>query len=85
MADGLDRMTLGVEDEGAVIVGVIVGPEAGLAVVLAAGVDGGLVEGVDRLAARGLEGDVGAAEALGLRRLASGTPIQNLGSPATAP
>src|SRR5262245_49568976 len=62
-------MTLGVEDEGAVVVGVVFRPEAGLAVVLAAGLERGLVEGIDRPAVLGDEGDMAAGAGLRLAAL----------------
>ena len=61
MADGLDVVAVGVEDEGAVIGGVVERAGAGGAVIGAAGGEGGGVEGVDLLGAANAEGDVGAA------------------------
>ena len=48
VADGLDVVAVGVEDEGAVVAGVVDRARAGGAVVGAAGGEGGGVEGVDR-------------------------------------
>src|SRR5207247_2366812 len=60
-----DRMTLGVDDEGAVVISVILGPEARLAVVRATSLDRCPIERVHRLAAVGLEGDMAAGAGLG--------------------
>src|SRR5579871_5372560 len=60
VAAGFDRVTLGVDDEGAVVVRMVLATEAGLAVVLAAGLDRRLVEGVDGLARLCREGDMAA-------------------------
>ena len=47
---GLDIMAVGIEHEGAVVVRVIVWAQAGRTMVLAAGRDGGAIEGIDRCA-----------------------------------
>src|ERR1700720_1647410 len=44
MADGLDVVAVGILHEPAVVVGMIVGPEAGLTIVLAAGGQSGGIE-----------------------------------------
>src|SRR6202040_212769 len=44
MADGLDVVAVGILHEPAVVVGMIVGPEAGLTIVLAAGGQSGRIE-----------------------------------------
>ncbi len=54
MAHRLDVVALGVDDEGAVVVGVVLGAQAGGAVVLAASGDGGGIKGVDLGAGLGL-------------------------------
>ena len=64
VADRLDIVAVGVEHEGAVVGGVIVGADAGRAVVLAAGRDGRLVERIDLGAAAGGECDVHAGRDL---------------------
>jgi hypothetical protein len=62
VADGLDIVAVGVEDEGAVVAGVVDRAWARGAVVGAAGGKGGGVEGVDQLGRASAEGDVGAAD-----------------------
>src|SRR4051794_26604607 len=59
VADRLDVVAVRVEDEGAVVSRVIVGAYAGGAIVLAAGGEGGGVEGVHRRAVGRGEGHVG--------------------------
>ena len=61
MAHGLDIVAVGVEHEGAVIVGVIMGAQARRPVVLGAGGESGAIEGVDRLSGLGGESDVDMA------------------------
>src|SRR5581483_9806685 len=58
MADGLDVVPVGVVDEGAVIVRVVVLADSGSAVVDPVRREGSLVEGVDRRAVGRGEGDV---------------------------
>ena len=60
MADGLDVVAVGVEHVGAVVGRVVDLADAGGAVVGAAGLEGGGVEGVDRRAIGRREGDVEA-------------------------
>jgi len=60
VADGLDVVAVGVEDEGAVVAGVVERARARSAVVGATGGERGGVEGVDRVAIAGGEGDVDA-------------------------
>ena len=62
VADGLDVVAVGVEDEGAVVAGVVDRARAGCAVVGAAGRQRGGVEGVDGLAVGCGEGELGAAD-----------------------
>lgn len=62
MADRLDVVAVGVEDEGAVVVGVIVGAQAGSPVLGAAGGERGGVEGIDFVGRAGGEGEVDAAD-----------------------
>jgi hypothetical protein len=62
VADGLDVVAVGVEDEGAVVGGVVDRTRAGRAVVGAPGGECGGVEGVDGVAVAGGEGDVGVAD-----------------------
>jgi hypothetical protein len=69
MAHRLDVVALRVDDEGAVVVRVVLGAQAGGAVVLAAGGDRGGVEGVYLGAGLGLPGQVAAR---GGRRAAVG-------------
>ena len=59
MADGFDIIAVGIEDEGPVIIGMIMRPEAGRAVVGAAGGKARCVEGVDQSARLDGEGDMG--------------------------
>ena len=47
--DGLDAVAVGIEQEGAVVLGRVLRPRAGLAVAGEAGFDAGAVEGVDEL------------------------------------
>src|SRR5262249_31730867 len=61
---GLDLVAVGIEDKGAIVVLVIDRSQAGLAVVLAAGGEGGAMERIDGLAVLGGEGDVGATAGL---------------------
>ena len=58
MADGLDVVTIGVEYKGTVIAGVVLGTQAGGAIITGAGGEGGVVKGFDGFAIVGLEGDV---------------------------
>src|SRR5262245_33964190 len=58
MADGLDIVAVGIEDEGAVIVGMIMRPDARRAVVSAACRDRRAIKGVDGGPVRRCEGDV---------------------------
>ena len=58
MADGLDIVAVGIEDEGAVVVRVIMRPQARPAIVLAAGGKGGGMERIDLSAAARGEGDM---------------------------
>ena len=83
VADGLDVVAVGVEDEGAVVVGVVHGADAGRAVVLAAGGDRGLVEGVDLRAVLGAEGDVGVRRWSCRRPRSRGTACRRAPRPAT--
>lgn len=62
MADGLDVVAVRVEDEGAVVAGVVDRPQTGGAVVGATRGQGGGVEGVDLLDRANAEGDVSAAD-----------------------
>src|SRR5688500_10630526 len=66
MAASFDLVAVRVIRKCAVIVRVVVGPWAGRAIVLGAGLDRGLVERVDRLAALRDECDMGAAFLVGL-------------------
>jgi hypothetical protein len=84
MTAGFDRVTLRVEDEGAVVIRMVLGTKARLAVVLAAGLDRRLVEGVDRLARLCREGDMSAGAGLGLAPLGQ-RPIQNFGASLARP
>src|SRR5690606_36781006 len=61
MADRLDVVAVGLEDEGGIVVRVVVGPQARAAVVLADGRKRGGVQGVDLGAGFRLETDVQAA------------------------
>jgi hypothetical protein len=61
VADGLDVVAVRIEHEGAVIVRVIMRPQAGSAMVRAAGGERGFVEFVDRGAVGRREGDMQAA------------------------
>jgi len=61
VADRFDVVAVGIEYEGAVVVGVILRAQPRPAVVLAAGGDGGAIEGVDGGAVLGGDGDVNAA------------------------
>src|SRR5262252_5962481 len=70
MADGLDVVAIRVEHEGAVVVRMVVPPQAGRAIVLSACRERGAIEGVDRGAVLGNERDVNLA----LRPLAGGEP-----------
>lgn len=58
MADGLDIVAIGVQNEGAVIVAVVFGPGSGATIVAPACGHGGPVEGVHLGAGAGGEGDV---------------------------
>jgi hypothetical protein len=58
VADGLDVVAVGVEDEGAVVAGVVDRAESRGAVVRATGGNGRSVEGVDLLGVANAEGDV---------------------------
>ena len=58
MTDGLDIVAVGIEHEGSVVIGVVVGTQAGRAVVLAARSDRRAVEGIDRCAGERSESDV---------------------------
>jgi hypothetical protein len=60
MTDRLDTVTIGIQHEGAVIVGVIVRPQAGRAVVAPAARKRGRVKGVDRGAVGSAKADMGA-------------------------
>jgi len=77
VADGLDIVGVGIEDEGAVVAGVVdrAGPRG--AVVVPAGGESGSMESVDELGGTSTEGDVGAADgrATGLLRARSPTSI----------
>src|ERR1700746_449475 len=70
MADGLDIVAVGVADEGAVIVLVIMRPQARRAVVAPTRRDRRLVEGIDGGAVLGMESDMGR----GSGRLAGSDP-----------
>ena len=81
-ADGFDVVAVGIEHEGAVIVRVIHLAEARAAIVLAAGGDRRLVEGVDLRAALGAEGEMDMRRRLAAarnpeERLAVGTDAGN--------
>jgi hypothetical protein len=58
VANGLDVVAVGVEHKGPVIVGVIMRPEAGRSVVLAASGNRGGIERIDLCAARSGERDM---------------------------
>src|SRR5215468_2527258 len=58
MSDGLDPITVGVDDEGGVVMGVILGPEARLSVVTTAGGERRRVEGIDGAPEGRAEADV---------------------------
>src|SRR5262245_48706012 len=58
VADGLNIVAIEIEYEGAVVVGVIMRPEAWRPVVLAAGGESGAIEGIDGRAGRRQEGDM---------------------------
>ena len=74
MADGFDIVAVGVEDEGAIVVRVIVRTQARPTIVLAAGGDGGGVEGIDFGAAARGKGDM-----LAVLRLVLALCSQNTG------
>src|SRR4051812_36656867 len=77
---GLDVVAVGVADVGAVVAGVVLRPQPGRPVVLAAGADRGRVEGVDRVVVGRGEGDVDAGG-----RLALAEPEERLAITAEAP
>src|SRR5438105_416413 len=58
--DGFDRVAVRIEDEGGVIVGTVLRPRSGSAVVPAAGCERGAMECGDRIARRRGEGEVEA-------------------------
>ncbi len=74
MADRLDVVAVGIEDEGGVVALVVVRPLAGRAVVASAGGERRVVEGLDGVAVRGGEGDV----ELALQRFAGADPEARL-------
>src|SRR5581483_2875164 len=61
VAAGFDLVAVGIEGEGTVVVLVVMRTRAGLAIVLAASLQGRGVEGIDVGAALGLEADMRAA------------------------
>ena len=69
MAHSLDVVALGVDDEGAIVVGVVIGAQAGRTVVLAAGGQGRTIERVHLLTGFGAPGQVAA-------RRRGGAPIR---------
>src|SRR5882757_8219286 len=71
-AIGLDAIAVGIDGEGGVILRAVVGAQAGLAVVLAAGLERSGVEGVDRGTIRGDEAEMQARFGVGLDRLLGG-------------
>ena len=78
MTDGLDIVAVGIEHEGSVVIGVVVGTQAGRAVVLAARSDRRAVEGIDRCAGERSESDVDmpAAQAFSLADPEKGLEIR---------
>lgn len=60
MTDRFNIVSIGIENEGAVIVGVIMRAKPGSAVVDAAGQNGGSMEFVDKFPALGCKGDMRA-------------------------
>jgi hypothetical protein len=62
VADCLNVVAVGVADEGAVVVGVVLGPHAWLVEHLSTGSHGGVEKGADGCSIRGGERDVGFAE-----------------------
>jgi hypothetical protein len=58
MAHRLDVVAIGIEDEGGIIVGMIVRPQARIAIVSAAGMKCGSVEGIDTRSVAGSDGNV---------------------------
>src|SRR5215475_4930568 len=61
MADGLDVVAVGVEHEGAVVIGVIVRSQPRRAVVFAAGLERCRIKGINGIAILGREGEVHAS------------------------
>src|SRR5688572_18298377 len=67
MKHRLDIVSIGIEEEGGVIAGMVVRPLSGKAIVAAAGGEAGPVEGVDGGSVRGLESEMVAAGELARR------------------
>src|SRR6266446_6000354 len=75
-AMSLDAIAVGIDGESRIVLGPIIGAQAGLAVVLAAGLERGGMEGVDRGAVLGDEAEVQARVGVGLHRLLGGAEPQ---------
>src|ERR1700730_14440163 len=71
-AIGLDAIAVGIGDEGGVVIGAVILPQPGLAVVAPARAQGFRMKRIDRFAVGGAEADVQAGGVVGRHRMLRG-------------